>query len=186
MCLQHDSIALREFICDTCHHWRCQLWGTEARAPPRPLSTINFWYFTLELCKLSHQFLMSNVFRILRTTGVKIKLIIFFIFIEKHDKGVSFLKHSVICIFFSFYVCHSKKFHVVCAPPRGAPNPGDATACHSDTCLRCFSSPNQAIRQVEVRSLPFDRHEIIMRCDLFLSCSSSDNNFPLLKLFVNN
>ena len=130
------------------------------------------------LCQMSSGFCVPQV--------SKLSSLFFFIFIEKHDKGVSFLKHSVICIFFSFYVCHSKKFHVVCAPPRGAPNPGDATACHSDTCLRCFSSPNQAIRQVEVRFLPFDRHEIIMRCDLFLSCSSSDNNFPLLKLFVNN
>jgi len=52
---------------------------------------------------LSHQFLMSNVFRIFRTTVIKIKLIVFFHFTGKHEKGANFLKHSVFV--FSHVMC---------------------------------------------------------------------------------
>jgi len=43
-----------------------------------------------------HQFLKSNIFRILRTRVINIKLIIFFHFIENMKRvSCSFLKHSV-------------------------------------------------------------------------------------------
>ena len=75
---------------------------------------------------LSHQFLMSNVFRIFRTTVIKIKLIIFFHFTGKLEKGANFLKHSVFVFSHFMRVTRISSMSSVLLL---APNPGDATEC---------------------------------------------------------
>ena len=52
-------------------------------------------------------------------------LIIFFHFIEKHENGVSFLKHSVF-VFSSYFMCVTR-ISSVSSVPLLSPNPGDAT-----------------------------------------------------------
>ena len=105
-------------------HWRRQLSGTGARVP------LDFqqWYFSLQLYKVSHQFFVSNIFRILRrsTTVFKIKAHYFFHFVEKYEKGVSLLKHSVFVFFVILCIARIRSMSSV---PLLEPNPGDATAC---------------------------------------------------------
>ena len=73
-------------------HWHRKLWGTEACA------LVDFQHFIFDtwLCsyKVSQQFFVSNIFRILRTTVIKLSSLFFSFYWKKHEKSVSFLKHS--------------------------------------------------------------------------------------------
>ena len=65
-------------------HWRRQLWGIGANVPRLPAI-----YFYASLCSYISMKAIShvNVFRILRTTVIKIGL--FFILLKKNEKGMS-------------------------------------------------------------------------------------------------
>jgi len=107
----------------------------------RPSSTFNIylWYFALELYKLSRQFLkflrLTSIFRILHSTDIKIKLIVFLHFIKKREKGVSSLKHDVF-VFSSHFMCVTRIMRMSSVPLLATPLTTRQTTSYAQFSLR--------------------------------------------------
>jgi len=120
------------------YHWRRQLCSIGARTPPPQLPITYFFLPHFGAIKVLSRSLVSNVFRILRTTVIKISL---FSFCWKNEMGISHFfvtrrisdPTPVLCDFACVICVISMSFCV----PLLAPNPGDATARRYDECSVC-------------------------------------------------